>query len=167
MSIIERTRLIDEQTAASYLPDASLSSLPVLVKSQKDGGQQDFQFERELIFKYLLEMKNEVAELKKMVHQMSEDVPLSIHPNYSIEVQPTDASHTIISPAHSLSYDAHKDMEPFAEPEVVDDNCSLVATEKELVKKALAKHNNNRRQAAKELGISERTLYRKINDFGL
>ena len=167
MSIIERTRLIDEQTVASYLPDASLSGLPVLVKSQQEGGQQDFQFERELIFKYLLEMKNEVAELKKMVHQMSEDVPLSIHPNYSIEVQPTDASHTIISPAHSLSYDAHKDMEPFAEPEVVDDNCSLVATEKELVKKALAKHNNNRRQAAKELGISERTLYRKINEFGL
>ena len=167
MSIIERPRLIDEQTVASYLPDASLSSLPVLVKSQQGHGQQDPQFERELIYRYLLDMKNEVTELKQMVHNMTGNVPHSIHPTYHIEVQPTDVSHTEISQPHSFSYDTQKDMEPFAEPEVVDESCSLVATEKELVKKALAKHNNNRRKAAEELGISERTLYRKINEFGL
>ena len=169
MSIIERRRIIDEQTVASYLPDTTLSGLPVLLRDQQDQGKSVGTFERELIYKYLSEMKDEVKELKEMVNKMAmmnddklqsdihdEDIPVKISHAYALAGPKTIAMTT-----------SKKEMALIDEPEVVDDSCSLVETEKELVKKALIKHNNNRRKAAEELGISERTLYRKINDFGL
>ena len=169
MSIIERKRTIDEQTVASYLPDTMLSGLPVLLRDQQDQGKSVGTFERELIYKYLSEMKDEVKELKKMVNKMAmmnddklqsdihdEDIPVKISHAYALAGPKTIAMTT-----------SKKEMALIDEPEVVDDSCSLVETEKELVKKALIKHNNNRRKAAEELGISERTLYRKINEFGL
>ena len=169
MSIIERKRTIDEQTVASYLPDTMLSGLPVLLRDQQDQGKSVGTFERELIYKYLSEMKDEVKELKEMVNKMAmmnddklqsdihdEDIPVKISHAYALAGPKTIAMTT-----------SKKEMALIDEPEVVDDSCSLVETEKELVKKALIKHNNNRRKAAEELGISERTLYRKINEFGL
>lgn len=160
MSIIERTRLIDEPTAANYLPKMLMSNLPVLVRNQHEQGSQNPQFERELVFKYLMDMQKEIAELKHFVHHWAEKDSHPVQPAYQVEEQtPED-----VTSQYSI---AHPQPISFAEPEVVDDNCSLVETEKELVKKALAKHNNNRRLAAEELGISERTLYRKINEFGL
>ena len=169
MSIIERKRTIDEQTVASYLPDTMLSGLPVLLRDQQDQGKSVGTFERELIYKYLSEMKDEVKELKEMVNKMAmmkddklqsdihdEDIPVKISHAYALAGPKTIAVTT-----------SKKEMALIDEPEVVDDSCSLVETEKELVKKALIKHNNNRRKAAEELGISERTLYRKINEFGL
>lgn len=169
MSIIERKRTIDEQTVASYLPDTMLSGLPVLLRDQQDQGKSVGTFERELIYKYLSEMKDEVKELKEMVNKMAmmnddklqshihdEDIPVKISHAYALAGPKTMAMTT-----------SKKEMALIDEPEVVDDSCSLVETEKELVKKALIKHNNNRRKAAEELGISERTLYRKINEFGL
>ncbi len=169
MSIIERKRTIDEQTVASYLPDTTLSGLPVLLRDQQDQGKSVGTFERELIYKYLSEMKDEVKELKEMVNKMAmmnddklqshiqdEDIPVKISHAYALSGPKTIAVTT-----------SKKEMALIDEPEVVDDSCSLVETEKELVKKALIKHNNNRRKAAEELGISERTLYRKINEFGL
>ncbi len=169
MSIIERRRIIDEQTVASYLPDTTLSGLPVLLRDQQDQGKSVGTFERELIYKYLSEMKDEVKELKEMVNKMAmmnddklqshihdEDIPVKISHAYALAGPKTIAMTT-----------SKKEMALIDEPEVVDDSCSLVETEKELVKKALIKHNNNRRKAAEELGISERTLYRKINEFGL
>lgn len=169
MSIIERERTIDEQTVASYLPDTMLSGLPVLLRDQQDQGKSVGTFERELIYKYLSEMKDEVKELKEMVNKMAmmkddklqsdihdEDIPVKISHAYALAGPKTIAMTT-----------SKKEMALIDEPEVVDDSCSLVETEKELVKKALIKHNNNRRKAAEELGISERTLYRKINEFGL
>ena len=169
MSIIERRRTIDEQTVASYLPDTMLSGLPVLLRDQQDQGKSVGTFERELIYKYLSEMKDEVKELKEMVNKMAmmnddklqsdihdEDIPVKISHAYALAGPKTIAMTT-----------SKKEMALIDEPEVVDDSCSLVETEKELVKKALIKHNNNRRKAAEELGISERTLYRKINEFGL
>ena len=169
MSIIERERTIDEQTVASYLPDTMLSGLPVLLRDQQEQGKSGGTFERELIYKYLLEMKDEVKELKEMVNKMAmmnddklqsdihdKDIPVKISHAYALSGPKTIAVTT-----------SKKEMALIDEPEVVDDSCSLVETEKELVKKALIKHNNNRRKAAEELGISERTLYRKINEFGL
>lgn len=170
MSIIEQTRLIDEQTVTSYLPDAMLSGLPVLLRDRQEQGKSDSTFERELIYKYLLDMRKEVTELKMMVNRMAEKNDSHLQPDMRVqdvlaeEVRPTYA----LSHPRSLAVTAGKsEMAHIDEPEVVDDNCSLVETEKELVKRALVKHNNNRRKAAEELGISERTLYRKINEFGL
>ena len=160
MSIIERTRLIDEQTAANYLPEMPMSNLPVLVRNQHEQGSQNPLFERELVYKYLMDMHQEITELKQLVHNLAEKGSHPVQPAYQVEEQtPED-----VTSQYSIS---HPQPISFAEPEVVDENCSLVNSEKELVKKALAKHNNNRRLAAEELGISERTLYRKINEFGL
>ena len=169
MSIIERKRTIDEQTVASYLPDTMLSGLPVLLRDQQDQGKSVGTFERELIYKYLSEMKEEVKELKKMVNKMAMMNDDQLQSDLHDEGIPVKVSHAyaLSGPKTIAMTTSKKEMALIDEPEVVDDSCSLVETEKELVKKALIKHNNNRRKAAEELGISERTLYRKINEFGL
>lgn len=163
ISIIEKNRLIDGVTMSAYLTGPSESNLPVLVGKGKEN--QDPNFEREIIYKFLIDMKHEVTELKALVHNMIEKDP---HAQNNI----TDHDlHKITSHHYShptpLTIEDKKEIEQIEEPEVVDDSFSLVDKEKEMIRKALEKHNNNRRLAAQELGISERTLYRKINDFGL
>lgn len=170
MSIIEKTRLLDEHIVETYIPNTALSSLPVLVKSRFRNESQEPLFERELIYKYLLDMRDEVAELKEMVCKLAGEKGLEkICRTYHVEdVEAAEVNQAYsVSHARSLPLEVQKEIENIAEPEVVDDNFSLSDTEKELVRKALAKHQNNRRMAAAELGISERTLYRKINEFGL
>lgn len=163
ISIIEKNRLIDGITMASYLTGPAQSNLPVLVTNEK--GNTDSNFEREIIYKFLIDMKNEVSELKSLVYNMLEKEP-SIKDSLKDIDLPKIASQQYSHPT-PLTIEDKNEIEQIEEPEVVDDSFSLIDNEKEMIRKALEKHKNNRRQAAAELGISERTLYRKINDFGL
>ena len=171
MSLIEQKRQIDEETISKYLVSPAPSQLPALLPSENTHHEQ---FERELIFKFLSDMKREVAELRDLVHhviagdlqktELQQDFQ-RIHPVTTPQIMYNlPQEDTTIS----ISKDHIDKSETFQEPEIIEDtHYSIVDNEKELIIKALQKHNNKRSAAAEELGISERTLYRKIKEMGI
>ena len=168
LSILEETRQINADILKKYLP-VQRGNLPDLVAGEK--AKFDFGKDRELIFKFLFELKKEVDQLKTAVNElMHRPQGLSFSaPNG------TSTEQTVLSMPSSTSNESKTDDEPVytivQEPEEEQpkekETLSLVETEKDLIKKALKKHNGKRKPAAEELGISERTLYRKIKQYNL
>ena len=159
MSLIEQNRLIDDETIEKYLVTPIVSAVPVLIKQETVAQQMSDNFERELIFKFLADMKREVGELRNMVtklanHDDCRETPVQ-------DFAPASYPHT------EPTYPYPQMIEDPLEASIVEDNYSIIDSERELIKKALEKHNYKRKKAADELGISERTLYRKIKDYGL
>jgi len=168
ISIIEKNRLIEYETLVKYIP-LDEPSLPALMSS--DGvDEKTFHTEREMLYKILFDMKSEMSELKKVVARlMSGNVD---HVNSRVEKTSVD------EPIQFIESDAYLRAQPIGfSPEEVDlaeeteafveESLSLEDKEKELIIKALNKHHGKRKFAADDLGISERTLYRKIKEFGL
>jgi transcriptional regulator with PAS, ATPase and Fis domain len=168
ISVIEQTRLIGADTLRSYLPDYQVVKLPAII--QKDESRS-FSSEREILYKILFDMKNDMNDLKKLVFELMEkdygDIEMSdskeqlIQKLYkSVETPTKEApSHfEVTSPENNTIQDTE---------EIVEESLSLVDKEIELIKKALEKHHGKRKHAAKELGISERTLYRKIKEYNI
>jgi len=152
ISVIEEDRDIDAQVLRPYLPNSNMEHLPVLVKQDTD--QKIFNSEREILYQVLFDMKKDVTELKKLVHDIMTG---------SMPVAPVDDSgYTAISP-RPMQVDTHiQEVE-----DVVEETLSLEEVEKEMIKKALERHNGRRKNAAADLKISERTLYRKIKEYNL
>ncbi len=171
MSLIEQKRQIDEVTITKYLTSPIPSRLPALLPSENSHHEQ---FERELIFKFLSDMKREVGELRELVHhviagdlkpaELQQDFQ-HIHP---VKTPPVMYDLPEDDTTISISKEDIDKSEPFQESEIIEEaHYSLVDNEKEMIIKALQKHNNKRAAAAQELGISERTLYRKIKEMGI
>ena len=171
MSLIEQKRQIDEVTIAKYLTSPIPSQLPALLPSESSHNEQ---FERELIFKFLSDMKREVGELRELVHHViaGDLKPSELQQDYQ-HIHPVKTPPVMYDlPADDTTISISKEdidkSEPFQESEIIEDtHYSLVDNEKEMIIKALQKHNNKRSAAAQELGISERTLYRKIKEMGI
>ncbi|MBK9176478.1 MAG: sigma-54-dependent Fis family transcriptional regulator [Flavobacteriales bacterium] len=159
MSVIERTREIDAATLRSYLPEENTSLVPA--GAGANGPGLDSVSERELIFKFLFDMKSDLNALKEKVNVIAGGQPMQPMGREEILLHHSPAPGTVsIVPA---SRAAEEDVEHTEVEEVL----SLEEKEKELIHKALVKHRNKRKGAAKELGISERTLYRKIKEYGI
>jgi transcriptional regulator with PAS, ATPase and Fis domain len=150
-----------------YLPQASGSELPVLYK-QEDSARIN---ERELLYKVLFDMKRDVNDLKQLVMGLIEsDNPSSVMKEnkhliqrlYKDEEEEKPMSREII-----VSPVDHHLPEPIQEPEEVVESLSLRKKEEDMIRKALERHEGKRKEAARELGISERTLYRKIKEYDL
>jgi transcriptional regulator with PAS, ATPase and Fis domain len=172
MSILEKTREVSAETLLSYLPPTPLTTLPVLHKGESKAGNEFM--ERELLYKVLFEMKRDMNEMKKDIseimqhnpsdpnwqngkaHLIPHDIenPFEADNEKTININPTE-----IKPGITFA--------PVQPHVVVEESLSLTENEKEFIQKALAKHKGRRKHAAKELGISERTLYRKMNEYGL
>lgn len=174
ISVIEQDRTIDAATLRNYLPQDDLTATPMVVDSSKSGEGQDFS-EREILYKVLFDMKNDLNDLKSLVLKMiKNDGHLEADADNSellrkvfYEDQPQAVS-VLHLPASTSSSTAPVHHEPHhVEHEIVEESLSLQDTEKELIRKALEKHKNKRKYAAEELGISERTLYRKIKEYNL
>ena len=144
ISILERERLITPEVLSKYLPVDSPDQLPVRTS---DAGS-DYMSDREIIFKILYQMRQEIEDIKARIDNgvaVDTPMPLLINP---VEVQPSP--------------------EVQKEPaEVHNGDLSLQNAGEELIRRALEKNGGNRKAAAAELGISERTLYRKIKEMGL
>lgn len=165
ISIIERTKEINAELLQKYLPQYSSHNVPSVINPNNESGFGTN--DRDLIFKVVRDMKGEILELKKVVYDlvsatgkvggvnaedihllngmytnedMNQGAPLKIHPGV---LQNTGNAQTI----------------------EVEETLSLQDKEIDMIKKALRKHKGKRKYAAKELGISERTLYRKINEY--
>lgn len=169
LSVIETTREIDTITLGSYLSQKRQSTGLVL---QKDAQKNDFS-ERELMYKFLFDMKKDLTELKKLVVDIvgkDGKVPLSEHQTNYVNQIYSEVQNEIVPPNRSLPEAGHTiemSRPTFEEHQEVEESLSLEDREKELIKKALEKHRGKRKYAAQELGISERTLYRKIKEYNL
>jgi DNA-binding NtrC family response regulator len=150
ISIIEESREITADILRLYLPDINIEKFPVLLRPEN--GQKMFSNEREILYQVLFDMKNDVNELKKLVHEI-------MGGNVQMSVGNEAFSHT--HPIHSTTTIQE------AEPVDEEESLSLEDVEKDMIRKALDKHNGRRKNAAADLKISERTLYRKIKEYNL
>jgi DNA-binding NtrC family response regulator len=174
ISVIENDRQIDHLTLKQYLPDQGFSMKPMIMENNSKSSQ-DFS-ERELLYKVLFDMKKDMNDVKQLVLQVIKNGG-----NFSENAENADLMRKVFDEEF---YQDNADHEQMALPPKtsgltsvnqshehttihVEETLSLAETEKELIRKALKKHHNKRKYAAKELGISERTLYRKINEYGL
>lgn len=172
ISVIESKREIDALTIESYLP-VKEEIFPSVIKSDESIS------ERDLMYKFLFDMKSDLNDLKKLVHELISKSPNEVQLNsdqtamisrmYNDIIPVTDGAHllqpaidkpTFINNDSNFQHDFHDHVE-------VEESLSLEDREKELIKKALEKHRGKRRNAAEELGISERTLYRKIKEYNI
>ena len=187
ISLIETdSRMIQADTLTSYLPqDQKLLAL-TLSDSHKENGDSNNFSEREILYKVLFDLKNDVTELKKLVFQLIQNGDYSTdfirdHKDLFHNMDENDiqkpkvnadplllkpAENSIIDISHNGSNNDHKDNHiQDIQHEEHNDSLSLEEKEKELIIRALKKNNNKRKHAAKDLGISERTLYRKIKQY--
>ena len=179
ITLLETNRLVDKPTMEKYLPREHASGLPALLNLKE--GFKDYS-ERELLYKVLFDMRKDVTELKKLVYSLMSGN------NVDKEVKNTDLFHEVFSespavykgseePSYSSSYDSiplkiddlqrnQDDIEDIIH-ETHEESLSLEKNEKEMIIKALRKNNFRRKYAAQSLGISERTLYRKIKQYDI
>jgi DNA-binding NtrC family response regulator len=190
VTILEPERIINAQTFEKYLPKNQSSGLPALLTQSDIGSLKDFS-EREILYKVLFDMKKDVSELKKLVYSLmaggniqASNMDLSAdffkevveEPN-SITISPSKAPDEPIYPVFntplSENYlkidDFQKSRENIEDisHETQEESLSLEKNEKEMIIKALRKNNFKRKYAAQILGISERTLYRKIKQYDI
>jgi transcriptional regulator with PAS, ATPase and Fis domain len=171
ISIIEKPRLIDSFALRRYLPDYQEMRLPALLKTSDT--TSSFSSEREILYKILFDMKSDVTDLKKLVLQF---VQSGVTPS-DLETEHQNAYNRLFrgvdvdvhSQTTTKQYDIKKQHEANIQDteEILEESLSIQDKEIELIKKALDRHNGKRKLAADELGISERTLYRKIKDYNL
>ena len=172
ISIIETNREINAAILKGYLPNQNnMQRLPALfgVKESKS-----FESEREILYQVLFDMRQDVTELKKLVHEIMTErgktaapaVPAAYYAQPPAVMTPVAPSvPTIIHPSIKPSHEVDEDIQDTEE--YVEESLSLDEVEKEMIRKALEKHHGKRKSAAKDLNISERTLYRKIKEYGL
>jgi len=175
VSVIESDREINGPTLARYLPNAQASQLPMVVEKESQADMS----EREILFKVLFELKNDMNDLKKLVMDIIENNGSNLDSDAIKRLYPlleggerrtSEMSEVMpdVMPYEIQRYDQGIDPEdPIYDSEIVEESLSIEEKEKELIKKALEKHRGKRKSAAQELGISERTLYRKIKEYGL
>lgn len=198
LTVLAPDRTVSAEVMRRFIPQTRPAERPVLLPQVEGAQNASFNSDRELLYKVLFDMRNDVNDLKRLVlallngdgaHLSQEDLKI-VQKLYPASKQPdsgaTDANaaeaeiHQVEKIDHFSPMSFHKgvvDIVPVRSSDAADttyenaadnnDIPSLAESEKELIKRALAKYKNNRRRVAKELQISERTLYRKIHDYGI
>jgi transcriptional regulator with PAS, ATPase and Fis domain len=169
ISVIETSREITSDILINYLPKYNQNAgITALVKTSEN----DKEFpERELLYKILFEMKKDLTDVKKLVVDIIKGTALNTSENIPVlnrlfeELNDVELENGVkVSQPLKFSQGSVSINE---RPIEVEESLSLEEREKSLIKKALEKHRGKRKNAAKELGISERTLYRKINEYNI
>ena len=175
IAVVETERTITRSILENYLSYVPEEKMPALVTATPGGNT--LISDRELLLKALSmgqmisEMRNEINELRQAVTQLTQGIPVNTAPNYKIPTfnsqlshQPDDNTLHVLQPHESLP----QPEEEFQETEMVEDEpLALEEREKKAIRMALERHGGKRTLAAKELHISERTLYRKIKEYGI
>ncbi|MGB3947701.1 MAG: sigma 54-interacting transcriptional regulator, partial [Bacteroidia bacterium] len=177
ISVIEKQREITADIMRNYLPERAIPQLPVLASNTGNAQGGDFS-ERELLYKVLFDMKKDLQDLKKIVvdliendNQLNQDFAPENAPLIKKLYQEVGSQETTLHLGYNTtttpSFIKPKEENIPVHNIMTEENLSLHEIEEDMIKKALTKHKGKRKNAAKELGISERTLYRKINEFGI
>lgn len=177
ISVLEQKRSISAKDLKSYLPDIG-SNLPAVIADKKKGA--DFSNEREILYKVLFDMKNDLNDLKKLTMELMESgnhkkvqeeqeglIQKIYGDEEDIESEDMEDEEMEVLQIAQNQQENKKDKYYFAEEIEEEETLSLQDKELELIKKSLERHSGKRKTAAEELGISERTLYRKIKQYNL
>lgn len=185
ISLLEQERVVDGPTLSKYLP-TDQARLPAVFTGATSGESSDFS-EREILYKVLFDMKKDMNELKKLVLESYQSGGLNSsiinkHQNLfedlespiSFEEKPASSTSSVNMPIVLDPQSSKDEIEDYDDENIEDiiheeddNSLSLEKKEKEMILKALRKHNNKRKYAANDLGISERTLYRKIKQYDI
>jgi DNA-binding NtrC family response regulator len=186
MTVVERNRNLTVEKLAEYIPMET--HLPMVVNTPNSQKQNDFGSEREIMYKILFDMRNDINDLKSLTSELIKNrgtADLSNQEKNLINRIYTPENQQAVAPSSSLLYfednnpvvqtptiisNSEDHYEDFEDIEIEDDkpeSLSLQNNEKDLIIKALEKHKGRRNKAADELGISQRTLYRKIKQYNL
>jgi DNA-binding NtrC family response regulator len=174
ISVLASEKLVNAEELTRFLPEANMNRLPVLASG---GGNNEgaFNNEREILYKLFFDMKRDVTELKKLFAEMLQN-PSAVaqHSGLFRELQESGLHHDdmplqpVLVPHNNNSsvqpVIMHDDIHHHEE---VEESLNIMDKEKELIIKALKKHKNKRKDAASDLGISERTLYRKLKEYNI
>ena len=170
LSVLEQERAINGDMISTYLPDPK-NNLPALISDNKS--ESDFSSEREILYKILFDMKRDLNELKKLTNNLKKttsneseklDDIQSLIPKKFKEIDDSNNPNNVLL---DDNYETKNDKYSFAEEIIEEETLSIQDKELELIIKALERNNGRRKAAANELGISERTLYRKIKQYDL
>jgi transcriptional regulator with PAS, ATPase and Fis domain len=187
ISVLSNTNMVNAVTLKSFLPDRNNSNrMPVLASAQPQG---EFANEREILYKLFFDMKKDVTELKKMFLEILQNPSLAGNAaNFTKEsllndfnVPPTngnDMQHavvhqsqmvqpTILQPVNGTQHPVIINNDDIHHHEEVEESLNIMDKEKELIIKALKKHKSKRKDTSADLGISERTLYRKLKEYDI
>lgn len=179
ISVLTTEKQINAQQLRQFLPDSNMSRLPVLASSGIHSGYQPNEFanEREILYKLFFDMKKDVTELKKMFVEILQN-PSSPSANNAMSF----AREALLHDYTPLNHEHQQPQQPIAnvmnhpQPvmfdnihhhEEIEESLNIMDKEKELIIKALKKHRSKRKDAASDLGISERTLYRKLKEYDI
>jgi transcriptional regulator with PAS, ATPase and Fis domain len=178
ISIIEKERDIDLEGILQYLPNYNTNRLPAVSNTNSGNSSSSSDMnERDLLYKVLFDMKKDLNDLKKVVHDIVQvgGSGLGSLPNDDLETidrlyHHDESNFPVIAGRSDIQVHNPiivKDTNGFNKPIEVEESLSLQDKEIDMIKKALKKHKGKRKYASKELGISERTLYRKINEYNI
>lgn len=166
-SVLAKDSILGKDELLHFLPDISQFKTPALYQGNGGSNQNESAnfSERELLYKMLFDIKRDINDLKSFILSMSNGNPTGSYP----------VENSFSNPTHVAQDNFHYDNQPIVirnkneinEHETVDESLSLNDQERELIIKALRKHRGRRRDAAEDLGISERTLYRKIKEYDI
>ena len=166
ISILELNRKITGEVIRNYLPQPTQNNLPVISSNGHNG--KTFESEREILYSVLFDMRRDITELRKQVKDLMEGRNITQHnttqyynPHQEI---PAVVHHPTIQITPAVTDVTHSDIES---EEYIEETLSLNDMEKKAITASLERHHGRRRDAAKELNISERTLYRKIKEYGI
>lgn len=171
ISIIEQERSVDALTLRKYIPESD-PLLPTITGHEQ--GEANFASEREILYKILFDMKKDMNDLKRLVYDLMQNEPQASGPvkenSTALVLHDLYNSVSNLSPNHAPAASAvtlHPHEHIQESEAVIEESFSIEEKEKELIKKALEKNHNKRKLAAQDLGISERTLYRKLKEYNL
>ena len=172
LSVLEQSRAITKSILSNYLPNP-IYNLPALIDNESNSN--DFSSEREILYKILFDMKKDLNELKKDIGKIKSDNPdfdissfKNSNKNYSDEIiEKAELENSLIPVNENKITDTINDKYDYAEEIQEEETLSIQDKELELIIKSLERNNGRRKAAANELGISERTLYRKIKQYDI
>lgn len=159
MSVLEIERNIDLETVKKYIPESN--NLPALSNTNLDSDDENYN-ERDILYKILFDLKNDVTEMKKIIDNI-----LNTNDNVHLDSKDTELIEERKILINGTNSHNNENYQEVTEVEFDGESLSIEKKEKELIIKALRKNRNKRKYAAKDLGISERTLYRKIKHYNI
>jgi DNA-binding NtrC family response regulator len=186
ISVLSQDKTISHQQLRRFIPENTGNRLPMVMPSSHHPAPNDFSNEREILYKLFFDMKKDVTELKKMFleilknpslantaanftsESLNKDYSLNGEVNYNNPVLSAAGQPTILPPSQQVNQPVilqRKD--EIHQHEEVEESLNIMDKEKELIIKALKKHRGKRKDAALDLGISERTLYRKLKEYDI
>ena len=174
MSVLARERVVSAEVLAEYIPqDIETTQLVAMGGNGKSRGQHSYESERDLLYKILYELRSSVADLRREVDELKKKVNgADVETPRRLEQFDSSATVPAIIPRHDDSITSQPHMDPSVQDAVAEEisepeNLNLETLSRHMLEKALERSGGNRKKAAQELGISDRTLYRKIRQYGL